>query len=182
MALSVVQYGSVCFMLNGAISSGTTSFADTTDAPFTSAIVTPNPNITVKGAGAAGADLSTTISFSNTTTATTVASAGTTVTAAKWVFGGCPCSTDSAKAISMTPATAIAKGDLLIVGIALYNTANSVSSVTDRRSVPAPPYSPTRRSSMSRRLSRAARVGSRYLKIRTSQPSQRPRLCFRSAG
>lgn len=70
---------------DGSISNGSSTFFSAS-APFTSASV--DKTIVIKGAGLAGADLTTTISaYIGTTQVTLNASASTTVSSARWVFG-----------------------------------------------------------------------------------------------
>lgn len=77
--------GAVRGAANGGITSGTKVFASST-ATFANADI--GKAIVIQGAGAAGADLSTTITgVTNTTTVVVAATAGTTVSGANWCYG-----------------------------------------------------------------------------------------------
>ncbi len=109
----------------GVINSGTTAFSSTNgNFPASS-----GQNLTVSGAGVAGADLVTTVSANVSATAETLAaSAGTSVAAAVWAFGaGCKASSTIGK---FTIAAAINTGDLLVLGIDT-DPSITVTSVTD---------------------------------------------------
>lgn len=77
-------------LTTASITSGAATLTFTgNETPFVSTAVDAGKQVVIRGAGASGADLYTTISaVTNTTTATTVANAGTTVANALCAFGG----------------------------------------------------------------------------------------------
>jgi Major tropism determinant N-terminal domain/Pectate lyase superfamily protein len=116
LVLNIRDYGAVGnyqTFATGAMTASSATFTDTTNGAFTSANV--GQYITVVGAGAAGVDLSTTISSVQSSTSVTLATtASTTVSAATYAFG-----TSDTTAIN-SAITAAASANAYTTGATVY--------------------------------------------------------------
>jgi hypothetical protein len=131
MSFSFVQSEDYSVIDLGHIVASTAAFT-TTESGVLFGTNNNGNNITVHGAGAAGADLQTTISGNPTglQAATLSSNAGTTVTGAIWLLGLGIGGTNGTTQYTITLTSAVSAGDLICVGV---NTdpGTTVTSVSD---------------------------------------------------